>query len=181
VGKFVFHGHLTLKLYVKADQKMDQRMIVADLALTRRSACAIDADLIATLGSDAMPYSTVSRDLQAAYCPRSAQGTTSIEVTKTLDDSYEAILSVLDENPFASVRQLLRLTHRPQTIACRRLVHSLGFTARHLRCDPHALSQPQMAERVELSRSLLRTQGIQPALAWHDIVTPDESWFALTT
>jgi hypothetical protein len=121
---------------------MDQRIIVADLALTRRSACAIDADLIATLGPDAMPYSMVSRDLQTAYCPRSIQVTTSVEVARTLHDSYEAISSALDENPFASMRQLLRLTHRPQTIACRRLVHSLGFTARHLRCDPRALSQP---------------------------------------
>jgi hypothetical protein len=42
-------------------------------------------------------------------------------------------LSALDENPFASVRQLSRLTHIPATTVYRRLTESLGFTARHLR------------------------------------------------
>jgi hypothetical protein len=54
VGKFVFHAHLTLNLYVKVGPKMDQRMIAASLVLMGLSARAIYEELIATLGSDAV-------------------------------------------------------------------------------------------------------------------------------
>jgi histone-lysine N-methyltransferase SETMAR len=160
---------------------MDQRMIVAYLALKRLSARAIHEDLTATLGRDAMAYSTVARYLHDAHCSPLHQTTLSVDVPRSLDDSDQAILSALDENPFASVRQLSRLTHIPPTTVYRRLTQSLGFTARHLRWVPHALSQLQKAQRVELSRELLRTLRIQHDRAWHDIVTLDESWFYLTT
>jgi hypothetical protein len=98
-------------------------------------------------------------------------------VPSGLDDFDEPILSALDENPFASVR----LTHIPATTVYRRLTELLGFTARHLRRLPHALSEEQRARRVELSRALLRILQVQRDRAWHDIVTLDESWFYLST
>jgi DNA-binding IclR family transcriptional regulator len=42
------------------------------------------------------------------------------------------ILAALEDNPFASVRQLSRLTHLPSTTVYRRLTQSLGFAARHV-------------------------------------------------
>jgi hypothetical protein len=73
------------------------------------------------------------------------------------DNVDEAILSVLNENPFTSVRKLSRLTHLPLTTVYRRLTSSLEFTARHLRWMLHTLSDTQKAQRVTLSRQLLLT------------------------
>jgi hypothetical protein len=168
-------------LDVKVDQKMDQRTIVAYLALKRLSAHAIHKDLMATLRRDAMAYSTIAHYLHEAHCSHSSQRTTSIEVSKALDDSNEVILSSLDENPFASVRQLSRFTHIPPMTVYRSLTNSLRFTVRHLRWIPHALSHAQKKQRVELSRQLLWKLRIQCDRVWHNLVTLDESWFYLTT
>jgi hypothetical protein len=102
-------------------------------------------------------------------------------VQRDLDDSDPAILSVLEDSPFAWVRQLSRLTHLPSTTVYRCLTQSLGFVARHLRWVLHALSDVQKGERVYLSQRLLRMLEIQRDRAWYDIVTLDESWFYLST
>jgi hypothetical protein len=78
------------------------------------------------------------------------------------------------------VRQLSRLTDLPSTTAYHRLTQSLGFVARRLRRVPHALSDAQNDERVNLSRRVLRMLDVQRDRAWHDIVTLDESWFYLS-
>jgi hypothetical protein len=52
---------------------------------------------------------------------------------------------------------------------------------RHLLYVPHALSDAQKGERVNLSRQLLRMLEVQCDRAWYDIVTLDESSFYLST
>jgi hypothetical protein len=170
-----------LNLDVNADQKMNQRTIVAYLALNGLSVHTIHEDLMATLERDAMVYSTVARYLHDAHCSPSSQRIASVEVSTDLDDSDEAILSSLDENSFASVRQFSHFTNIPPTTVYHRLTDSLGFTACHLRWISHALSHAQKKQRVELSRQLLRTLRIQCDRTWHNLVTLDESWFYLTT
>jgi hypothetical protein len=93
------------------------------------------------------------------------------DVQRDLDDSDQVILAALEDNPFASVRQLSRLTHLPLTTVYRRLTQSLGFVVRHLRWVPHALSDAQNGERVNLSRRLLRMRmlEVQRDRAWHDM------------
>jgi hypothetical protein len=46
---------------------------------------------------------------------------------------------------------------------------------------PHALSDAQNGERVNLPRRLLRMLEVQRDRACYDIVTLDESWFHLST
>jgi hypothetical protein len=79
------------------------------------------------------------------------------------------------------VPQLSQLTDLPSTAVYRRLAQPLGFVARHLRWVPHALSDAQKGERVNLSRRLLRMLEVQRDRACHDIVTLDESWFHVST
>jgi hypothetical protein len=99
------------------------------------------------------------------------------DIQRDLDDSDQAILSTFEDNPFASGRQLSQLTYLPSTTVYHRLTQSLGFVARHLRWVPHALSDAQKGERINLSRRLLqrRMLEVQCGRAWHDIVTLDES------
>jgi hypothetical protein len=173
--KSISHAHWALDLQVKTDQAMDQRVIVAYLALKRLSARAIHYDLITTLGLDTVTYSTVARYLHNAYCSSSSLGTASIEVQRGLDDSDQAIMSALEENPFASVRQLSRLIYIPSMTVYRRLPQSLESTPRHLRWVLYALSHVQKVPRVELLQQLLLTLRVQGDRARHDVITFDES------
>jgi hypothetical protein len=170
-----------LSLYVKAHQKMKQRPIVAYLSLKGMSAREIHDDIAATLGPDAVLYSSVTHYLREARLRPSKPEPDPADVQRDLDDSDQAILTAREYSPFAAVRQLLRLTHLPSTTIYRRLTQSLGFVARHLRWVPHALSDVQKGERVNLSRRVLRILEVQHDRVEHDIVTLDESWFCLST
>jgi hypothetical protein len=134
---------------------MTQRPIVAYLSLKGMSAREIHDDIVTTLGSDAVSYTSVTRYLREARFPPSKPELHPADVQGDLDDSDQAILTALEDSEFASVRQLSRLTHLPSTTVYRRLTQSLGFVARHLRRVPHALSDAQKGERINLSRRLL--------------------------
>jgi hypothetical protein len=115
--------------------------------------------------------------LQVPRYPREAQFPPSkpephpVDAQRDLDDSDQAIVAALEDNPFASMRQLSRLTHLPSTTVYRRRSQSLGFVARHLRWVPHALSGAQKGERVNLSRRLLRMLEVQRDRAWHGMIS----------
>jgi hypothetical protein len=169
-----------LDLYVKAHHKMKQRPIVAYLSLKGMSARKIHDDIVATLGPNAVSYSSVTRYLREARFHPSKPEPHPADVQRDLDDSDQVILAALEDSLFASVRQLSRLTDLPSTIVYRRLTQSLEFVPRHLRWAPHALSDAQKGERVNLSRRLFRMLEVRRDRTGHDIVTLDESWLYLS-
>jgi hypothetical protein len=165
---------------------MTQRPIVAYLSLKGMSAREIHDDIVATLGLDIVLYSSVTRYLREARFPPSKPEPHPADVQRDLDDlddlddSDQAILAALEDIPFASMRQLSRLTHLPSTIIYHLLTQSLGFVARHLRWVPHTLSDAQKGDRVSLFRRRLRMLEVQRDRAWHEILTLGESWFYLS-
>jgi transposase len=112
---------------------MTQRPIVGYFSLKGMSAREIHNDIVATLGPDAVSYSSVARYLREARFPPSKPEPHPADVQRDIDDSNQAILVALEDSSSASVQQLFRLTHLPSTIVYRRLTQSLGFVARHLR------------------------------------------------
>jgi hypothetical protein len=72
----------------------------------RLAAVAIHDDLVATLGAEAISYPSVTCHLREAILATSNPGTTFFELIIEADDSDEAILPALNEQPFASLRQL---------------------------------------------------------------------------
>jgi hypothetical protein len=138
---------------------MEQRSVVLYLARKGLSPLAIHDDLVTTLGAeanaDAVSYSSVTRYLRAAIFASSNLPTHLPEPEAQFDDCDHAILLVLAEKPFASVRKLSRLTHLPRTTVHRRLTKSLGFCVHHLRWMPDLLSHSQKLDRVTLSLELL--------------------------
>jgi hypothetical protein len=90
---------------------MDPRSIVLYLARKGLTAMEISSDLGVTLGPDAKGESSVTRFLREAKFPSPNPLTTFSGENPSLDDSNEAILLALTEQPFASVRQLSRLMH----------------------------------------------------------------------
>jgi hypothetical protein len=124
---------------------MTQRPIGAYLSLKWMLAPEIHDDIVATLGPNAVLYSSVTRYLRETRFPPSRPEPHPADVQRDLDDSDQVTLAALEESPFASVRQLSRLTHLPSTTVYRRLTQSLGFVASHLRRVPHTLSDAQKA------------------------------------
>jgi histone-lysine N-methyltransferase SETMAR len=145
------------------------------------AAVDIYGGMTATLGPDAIGYSTITRYLRETRFSPSTQTTPVTNAETDLDDCDRAILWALDEQPFASIRQIARLTHLPRSTVHRRLTRSLGFLVHHLRWVPHLWSQSQKENRARLSRELLTILQQQQQRSWHDIVTLDESWFYLNT
>jgi hypothetical protein len=154
---------------------MTQCPIVASVSLKGMSAREIHDNIVTTLGPDVVSYSSVTRYLREVRFPPSKPDHHPADVQRYLDDPDQVIFTALEDSPFASVRQLSRLTHLFSTTVYRRLTQSLGFVARHLRRVLHALSDAQRGERVNLSRQLLRMLEVQRDRAWHDIVTLDRS------
>jgi hypothetical protein len=70
------------------------------------SAREIHDDIVATLGPDTVSYSSVTRCLREARFPSSKPEPHPADVQRDLDDSDQVIIAALEDNPFASVRQL---------------------------------------------------------------------------
>jgi hypothetical protein len=91
----------------------DQRMIFADLALNGRSAHAIHEDVIATLGCDAVAYTSVTFNLRGVRSLPPSQNTHPVNVPRASDDPDRALSSALDENPFTAYHLGLNQTTVP--------------------------------------------------------------------
>jgi hypothetical protein len=87
---------------------MTQRSIVAHLSLKWMSAREIHDDIVASLGPDAVSYSSVTRYLHDAQFPPSKPEPDPVDVQRDLDDSDHAILTAFKNSPFTSIRQLSR-------------------------------------------------------------------------
>jgi hypothetical protein len=84
--------------------RMDERSIVLCLHVKRLSAHEIHDDLVATLSPKAVAYSTVT-----CYLHEAKFGTTKVTLdlepsSPHIDDSDQAILAALKENPFVRAR-----------------------------------------------------------------------------
>jgi hypothetical protein len=97
---------------------------------------AIYEDLGATLGVEEIRYPSVGRYLREAKFAVSNPEVTYSELIHQPDDCNQAILLALDEQPFMSRRQLMRLTHPPRTTVHRRSTRLLGLQVRHRRRVP---------------------------------------------
>ena len=162
---------------------MDQRSICVFLAMKELSAQAVHEELVAVLGPDAVAYSTVTKYLRQRQFPRIYSKTLETAPETIIDD---AILDALDRQPFSSllfssIRELAKLTCISTTTVHQHLTQSLGFVMKHLHWVPHALTEIQKAQRVVLSKQLLRELRSVKHQGSQFIITLDESWFYLAT
>jgi hypothetical protein len=140
---------------------MDLPVIVAYLDGKRLSVRAIHNDIVATLGPDIGGTAESCATFRRRRFLCSTEEPSDADDRKPIGDADEGFVFALNKSPFASVRQLLRLTHFPLTTVSRCLTQSLGFVECHLGRAPRALSEGQKAQRVTLSRQLLEILEIQ--------------------
>jgi hypothetical protein len=79
--------------------------------------------------------------------------------------------------PFASIRQIAKMTFIPLTTIFRRLTKSLRFVLKRLRSIPHTLSDLQKQARVVMSKELLKLLESMRNHSWEYIVTLNEARF----
>jgi hypothetical protein len=133
---------------------MDQRSIVMYRSLKGLNAIESHNDLVATPKGEAKFYSTVTYYLRkpSFSSPKTPQASES--PNPILNESDEALLLALSEQPFASVRQLARRTSQHPSTVHNHLTHKLGFTVRHFRWVPHLLLEADKHTRAQLSLEL---------------------------
>jgi hypothetical protein len=85
---------------------MDQQLIVLYLARKGLSAVVIHDDLVATLGAEAVNYPSVARHLREAIFASSNPPDPLPPPVHLLVVSDSAVLLALDDQPFASIREL---------------------------------------------------------------------------
>jgi hypothetical protein len=117
------------------------------------AAVAIHDDLVATLCMEAISYPSLMYHLQEAILATSNPETAFSQLNTEPDDYDEAILLALNEQSFASIRQLARITHLPRTAVYRRLTQLLEFHVRLLRWVIHRRLDTQQSNRIELLRT----------------------------
>jgi hypothetical protein len=83
--------------------EIDRRVIIAYLDRKRLSARAIHNNIVATLRPNIVGYSTVTRYLRGQIF-FFEWGRSNADDRKPINEADEAILSALNESPFASVR-----------------------------------------------------------------------------
>jgi hypothetical protein len=108
---------------------MDQYTICLYLNRKGLSAQAIHDELVQVLGSDVIAYSTVTFYLGAS---RWMAQNDEQHSDPSLDVIDNAILQVLNQTPFASVRELAKSICISRATVWRSLTESLGFVIKHL-------------------------------------------------
>ena len=91
------------------------------------------------------------------------------------NDENEAILRILEEQPFASSRYISGMLSIPKSTVCHKLVWQLNYRKLNFRWIPHELKQENKNKRVEMSKDILNIlEGHESN--WCNITTGDECW-----
>jgi hypothetical protein len=154
---------------------MDQPSICLLLAMKRLSAQAMDNELVAVLGPEAIGSSTVTNYLRQRHFPSTLRKTPEESAATVINN---AILAALEKRRFSPIREPSQLTCIPRSTVHRHIAQSLGFVVKHLRWVPHSLTAAQRAQRITVSNGLLRELRSIKHHEYQFIIMLDESWFS---
>ena len=139
---------------------MDLESITLYLAMKRLGAHDIHAEINDVLGQGTVGYSTITRYLRKRSFPQSCESAEEKAEIGSCGSIDHAILQALNEQPFASLRQLAKRILIPTTTIRYHLVNRMGYKIKHCKWVTHRLSAAQKQTRVTISRSLLDTRGL---------------------
>ena len=160
--------------------EIDQRSIVIFLSIQGKSPTVIEKEMKDTLGEIAVKYSTITKYLRQIKFPPSSNLPEKDENLNVLDKVDQIILDVLDEQPFASLRQIAQIAGIPKSTVHYHLTVILNFKNMNLKWVSHSLTEEQKAKRILISKQLLKTIRPSKHHNWKYFLTGDESWFYLS-
>jgi hypothetical protein len=161
---------------------LDQRSIVALLHLKGHSTTAKDIhpELVPVLGSEAIAYSAVTNSRRNDVILQNEPETQDRAEDQGFSITDNAILEALEMMPFASIRQIAKMTIIPPTTAFGRLTKFLHFLLKRLRWVPQRLSDLPTHTRVIMSKKLRKLLDSMRHHSWPYILPLGEVWFYLS-
>jgi hypothetical protein len=132
---------------------MDHRLIVVFLHLKGLLVKAKDVhtELTHVLSCDAIAYSTVTQYLRNNIILQNESKAEDRAEDQGFSITDNAILEAFEMMPFASIRQIAKMTFIPPITGFRHLRKSLHFAMKRLRWSPHRLSDLQKQDRIIMS------------------------------
>jgi hypothetical protein len=124
---------------------MDHKSIFVFRLLKELSAKAKDIDtvFVQVLGSDAITCMTAAKYMRNDLLLQNGPQTEDRTKDQGFSITDNAILEALEMIPFASIRQIAKVTFIPHTTGFGRLTKSFHFVLKRLRSAPHRVSDFQ--------------------------------------
>jgi hypothetical protein len=146
-------------------------------AKVKAKAKDVHTKLPQVLGSDAVTSPTVTKYMRNDAIWQNESEAEDRAEDQDLSITYNAIMEAFEIMPFASIRQIAKMTFIPPTAIFRRLAKSPHFVLKRLRWIPHRLSDLQKQIRVIMSKELLELFEPMRHYLWKYKVILDEPWF----
>lgn len=159
--------------------ELDQKSITIFLHLQGKTNNMIYNEMKEVLGATSVSYSSITRYIRNYIIAQNSHQDVKAEKINVHDETDKLILKELEEEPFASVRQIARTTGIPKSTVYRHLTEKLNYVNMHLKWIPHKLTTEQKHERVACSLELIKMLTSAENRGWNYFVTGDESWFYL--
>jgi hypothetical protein len=122
-----------------------------------------------------MRHSTVTRYLRKQSFANASQLAPEEPDLGAADTIDNVILQALDEQPFASLRQIAKRTLIPMSTVRYRLVNKMIYKLKHSKWVPHKLSAAQKQTQVTTSKRLLDPLGSVQHQGCKYLVTLDDT------
>ena len=161
--------------------ELDWKSIIFFLHTEGKNATEIYQEIYAWFPSECPSYSSITWFLRKEKWTVTSKPSTISEKSQHMEEEMNQISDILKDYPYASVRQIERLTGIPKSTVFNILTNSLKYTSRHLKWVPHLLNSEQKKNRVDLSKRLLKSVTKARSYSYDIFLTGDESWFYLET
>jgi hypothetical protein len=123
--------------------RIDLESVTSYLAMKLLGAVEIRAEISKVLGTGIVRYSTITRYLRKESFPDSSEVTEEEHEIGSSDPIDRAILQILNEQPFALLRQLSKRILIPVTTVRYHLVHKIRHKIKHCKWVSRRLSAAQ--------------------------------------
>jgi transposase len=128
---------------------MSQEDLVLSLHEEGLTEQQIHERLVEIFGPLAMPYSIVARIIRKTSCTPSEEPSQNFGDRRPNLDHDARILSMLEREPNASLREIAHETRISKSTVFDILRERLNYSARNSRFVPHALTESQRRERLQ--------------------------------
>ena len=155
---------------------MDQNKFIMKMAQEGSKCDEIEISLHEEFGRRAFKKSTIYKHIRETKFNENDDDKKKA-IGRPIDERIDPdIMSVIDENPNSSVRDIAGLLRISTSTVWIHLTESIGMKYALSRWIPHFLSEKNKADRVNLSSELFSVLSNAKRNAWHGIVTGDETW-----
>ena len=133
--------------------ELDWKSIVIFLNMEGKNATKIHKEIKHVLPQNVPSYPTITRILWIQKILPKSNPSTFLPKNQYQEENCDIILQTLKNFPYASVRQIEKVTGIPKSTIYDVLTKSLGYVARHLKWVPHFLNNEQKKKELNFQNA----------------------------